>query len=332
MGARKDDEVRDEGEELPDDAEGHGSDADDADDEDAGAPADDPTRVTRDELRAFLSRPEVLARARTIVGLRAPEQDVNDLVDEAVASALGKKTMPRRASVQPWFDRVVRRRIADRYRKRARREPYEGPMPQAPAILDEAGEPVDDPGDAVVDVDPSVDPTEPDFHAEGWLLRRWMSRAVSDDANDRETWAIMEQLADADDDAKVTYKQLAEHHGLTEAQLYKRIERLKAKYGERYEKWRNGFFLLLALGAFVLVAAVAAWLLRPRGEDIQRDWGGERAPRLAPSASASASAGPPDTPFEPALPPSTRPTTPPKPPAPPRKPRPGPGPVNGPPK
>jgi DNA-directed RNA polymerase specialized sigma24 family protein len=130
--------------------------------------------VNRGDLREFLSRPETLRRARGIIREKVKPQDVDDLLNLAVADAMGKTEdkLPRQASTQAWFDRICRRRIADRYRKAARRKTWEGDMPEAPVLRDEAGEPVGDPGDAVADVGPSVDPEAPDYRAEGWLLTR----------------------------------------------------------------------------------------------------------------------------------------------------------------
>lgn len=171
----------------------------------------------------------------------------------------------------------------------------------------------------VKDESPEIDeeaPPAPDpaivqyWRAEGWLLRRWMRDEVAADPRDRETWAIMEELADADDDEGLSYKKLAAKHGMTEAQLYKRVERLREKYRRRYERWRNGMFLaFLRWGAAIVVGGVAIawilwWLLRPDPPSrIERD-----PDELQPAPSASASAEPP---FEPALP--TQPPAPPRP-------------------
>ncbi|HEX8792727.1 MAG TPA: hypothetical protein VF765_17395 [Polyangiaceae bacterium] len=285
---------------------------------------DESPRVTRAELTAFIGKPTTYARARSIIGHKVKGQDVDDLVGEAIAEALETEdeNLPRTKSIQAWFDRICRRRIAKRYAKLARRKKHEGAMPEAPAVLDEAGEPVEDPGDAVRDVDPSEEPhpIRSDWRAEGWLLRRWMREQVAADPRDRETWAIMEQLADAEDGEGLSYKKLAEKHGMSEAQLYKRVERLREKYRRRYEAWRNGMFLaFLRWGAAVVVGGVAiAWILwkllvqpQPPAE-IRPD-----PDELKPAPSASASAEPP---FEPALPTqpsgSPKPDTSPKPPTP----------------
>jgi DNA-directed RNA polymerase specialized sigma24 family protein len=324
MSKRKDrDEAPDseapESERPADDPEGAPTEFDEPSDEEKH---DESPRVTRAELRAFIGRPATYARARGIIGDKVKGQEVDDLVGEAIAEALETRdeNLPRAGSIQAWFDRICRRRVAKRYAKVERRKKHEGPMPEAPAVVDEAGEPVEDPGDAVKDVDPRVEPhpVATDWRAEGWLLRRWMRQEVASDPRDRETWAIMEELAAADEDEKLSYKKLAERHGMTEAQLYKRMERLREKYKRRYEKWRNGMFVaLLKWGAVAVVAGVAiAWvvwkLLHPApppeigpDPDLQR-----------PVPSASPSAAPP---FEPALPtqeePQTpKPQTPPKPP------------------
>jgi DNA-directed RNA polymerase specialized sigma24 family protein len=267
-----------------DDAEAPDGQDDEPEDVDDGTP-----RVTLEELSAFLALPATSTRAAGIVGAKVKPQDVEDFVSQAVAEALAAKVLPCSGRVQAWFDSICRRVVAGHYRKRARRKKYEGAMPEARPIRDEAGEPVDDPGDAVVDLDPSYRPDEDDFRAEGLLFDRWMRDAVADDPQDRETYAIMEEWADADEEHTKTYAQLAKEHGLTEVKLYKRIQRLKEKYLARYKRWRNGFFALLLFGASIV--ALVAWLVYravsprpPMHEPI--------APEPVPSASASPSATP----------------------------------------
>jgi DNA-directed RNA polymerase specialized sigma24 family protein len=288
--------------ERPDDPEAAPTEFDEPSDEEKH---DESPRVTRAELRAFIGKPATYARARGIIGEKMKGQDVDDLVGEAIAEALETRdeNLPRAASIHAWFDRICRRRVAKRYAKLERRKKYEGAMPVAPAVVDEAGEPIEDPGDAVVDVDPHYESVHvaQDWRAEGWLLRRWMRDQVRGDPRDRETWAIMEELAEADEEDKLSYKRLADRHGMTEAQLYKRVERLREKYKRRYEAWRNRMaFALLKWGAAVVLAGVAiAWvvwrLLHPAPPpEIGPDPDEQR-----PAPSASASAAPP---FEPALP------------------------------
>jgi DNA-directed RNA polymerase specialized sigma24 family protein len=257
-------------------------------------------RVTRAELRAFVGRPTTYARARTIIGQKLQGQDVDDLVGEAIAEALETKdeNLPRAASIQAWFDRICRRRAAKRDAKLQRRKKHEEPMPPvvAPAVVDEAaGESPADPGDAMADRDPRVEarPIATDWRAEGSRFRSWMRDQVRSDPRDRETWAIAEELADgllaADDEGeKLSYKKLAERHGMTEAQLYKRLERLREKYRRRYEERRNGVVAaLLRWGAAAVVGGVAiAWvvwrLLHPAPP----------AADIGPDTPASASAAP----------------------------------------
>jgi hypothetical protein len=277
------------GSERPDeDAESAKAEFDEPSDEEK---RDESPRVTRAELRVFIGKPATYARARSIIAQKMKKQDVDDLVGEAIAEALETQevNLPRVASIQAWFDRICRRRVAKRYVKVAQ-----------------------DPGDAMKEVDPRVEPhpIANDWRAEGWLLRRWMRQEFASDPRDRETWAIMEELAQAEEDEKLSYKKLAERHGMTEAQLYKRMERLREKYRRRYEQWRNGMVVaLLKWGAGAVVAGVAiAWivwkLLQPTPPaEIRPDPEEER-----PVPSASASAAPP---FEPALP--TQPPAPPKP-------------------
>jgi hypothetical protein len=239
--------------ETPDSADA----TDDPEDVEDGSP-----RATREQLQAFLALPATLRRAAGIVGKRVPAQDVGDFVGQAVQDALRSTQLPRADRMQAWFDACCRKAVARHYRRRERRKKYEGAMPVAPAVRDEAGEPVEDPGDAVVDIDPSVDPQDADLRAEGTLFRRWMKGAVADDAQDRQTYAAMEAWADADEDAGVTYATVAAAHGMTDAAFKKRVQRLREKYAPRYERWRNRTILLLILGGITLVLAIWALLHR----------------------------------------------------------------------
>ena len=258
--------------------------------------ADDPPRVTRDELRDFLGRKDVLRRATGIVKAHGKGQEAGDLVNTAVVNAMASPVMPRRASMQAWFDRICRNTVTTKHRSDADRKKYQGPMPVAPALLDEAGEPIDDPGDAIVDIDPCTNPDAEDPHLEGILLRRFLRDATASDPHERETFAVMEEWSEDEDERSLA--EIATAHGISEDAAYKRVERLRTKYEPRYRRWRNGMFLLAFLGgALVIVVAVLVWRLR--SDDIKPD-PDFNPPRPPPSASASA--GPPDTPFEPAQP------------------------------
>lgn len=236
-------------------------DSEDATDEPEDADDGSP-RATREQLQAFLALPATLRRAAGIVGKRVPGQDVGDFVGQAVQDALRATRMPTVDGMQPWFDACCRKAVARHYRRRERRKKYEGAMPVAPEARDEAGQPVEDPGDAVVDIDPSVDPEDVDLRAEGMLFRRWMKSAVADDAHDRQTYAAMEAWADADEDAGATYATVAAAHGMTDAAFKKRVQRLREKYAPRYERWRNRTIVLLLLGGVALVLLVWALLHR----------------------------------------------------------------------
>jgi DNA-directed RNA polymerase specialized sigma24 family protein len=268
-------------------------------DEQPDDPSDDSPRVTREELRAYLELPETRSRIQGMVAVKVPADRVKDLVHDVCARAMKSRWLPLRAAMKGWVDTITRRQIADETRKRARRKKLEGPMPVAPQVLDEAGLPIEDPGDAVVDTDDSTDPTAEDPEREGWLMRRWFRDAVKDDPKDRETFAMMEEWAKADE--KTTYGDIAKRHGLSESALKKRAQRLKEEYLPDYIKWRNGMFILILFGAIAIVVLVGLLMPRkPKHDAIDKDPSFHPLPPPVPPASASAA--PSDTPFEPALP------------------------------
>jgi DNA-directed RNA polymerase specialized sigma24 family protein len=249
---------------LEDDAEGSEDATDDPDDD-----TDDSLRITAEALHAFVALPATRRRAARIVGKRIPPQEVSSVVSEAISDALGASRRPAEDRVKAWFDVICRKAVARWHRKRAKQKLREGPMPVAAQPLDEAGLPLEDPGDAVVDIDPSFDPAADDFRAEGLLFTRWMRSAVADDPRDRETWAMMEEWARSqhEDEQEKTYEDIAREHAIGVSALKKRIERLKDKYEKRYRQWRKRFMVMLMLlgGALVIALAILVWwLLQPR--------------------------------------------------------------------
>jgi DNA-directed RNA polymerase specialized sigma24 family protein len=249
MGDPEDDDPED------DDGRPHPDDVDEA--------GDESPRATAQDVEAFVKLPATRKRIAGIVGESIPSPRVKDVVHDVCVRALASKWLPREAKLKSWLDSVTRREIADQTRKRVRRAKYEGATPVAPAVLDEAGLPIEDPGDAVVDIDASTDPTRENPVHEGMLMRRWMSGAVAGDETARVTFEILEEWADAtedeDDDAKkkATLRRLAKKRGLSEDAFYKRYERLKETYLPRYKRWRNGMIILFLFGATLLVVVLS---------------------------------------------------------------------------
>jgi DNA-directed RNA polymerase specialized sigma24 family protein len=298
---------RDDHAEGDDDREPADDDPDDAQPDDAG---DESPRVTVDELRAYLSLRDTHRRLAGIVAQSVREDRVHDVVADACARALRSRWLPRRAAMKGWVDEICRRQIADETRKRKRRARHEGPMPETPVIRDETGRPVADPGDAVIDTDPSTDPRAESPVVEGTIARRWMREAVKDDPQDRETFAMMEEWADADED-EATYRAIAEKYKISESALKKRAQRLREKYEPRYRRWRNGMILLLLLGATLFVFALSKVLPRkplPPG-DIRPE---PSTHPVAPVPSVPVKIDPKDTEFMPAQPTEPGPKEPPR--------------------
>jgi AraC-like DNA-binding protein len=249
---------------VDDDPDGSEEDATDSDDV-----TDDSLRIPREALDAFLALRETRERAAGIIGKRVPPQEVSILVSEAISDALGASRRPAQDRVKAWFDVVCRKVVARYHRKRAKQKLREGPMPVAAQPRDEAGLPIEDAGNAFVDIDASFDPQADDFRATGVLFTRWMRSAVASDPQDRETFAMMEEWvrSQEEDDVEKTYEDIASEHEISVSALYKRIERLKRKYEKRYKDWRKRFMMMVWLfgGALVIVLAIVVWwLLQPR--------------------------------------------------------------------
>jgi DNA-directed RNA polymerase specialized sigma24 family protein len=242
-----------------------------------------PPRPLRPKVGDFLARPEVMRWVHKRVRAKLPEQDCEQEAQSVLQELVEKTKWPD--SDEPkvlWavVKTVCRCCIADYLEKRKTRRQYEGETPGPRKIQDEAG-------DYVVDeentADPSHDPRAVEQRTEGLLLRTYLEQAVKEDARDEEVYGWM--VAWSDDE--LTYPQIAELAGLSEDDVYKRVQRFKEKYLPRYRRWRNGMFLLLLLGA--VVVCLAWWVLqqmphRPKVEDIRPS---PDVPQLAPSGSAT---------------------------------------------
>lgn len=296
-----DDDDRREGEE-----EEPGEEAEEpVDADDAGEP------MTLEELGAFLGRADVVARALRSVGRKVDEQDAMDKVNDAVARALRARHRPSKERAQPWFDRVLAREVADDYRKQGRRKKHEGALPAQAVRVDEAGEPLPETDDTgLVDVDPSFDPEKMEDEKLGRMLRRYLADATANNRKDRETFEMWCEWADEDK----TYAEVARAHGITETALQQRVFKLKRKYEDGFDRWRNSMILLGALAGAVLAVFVVLIVLALRGSSEARPDPNYVPPR-APSASASVPV-PPVPSFDQSMPPNPGPQNPPKPPAP----------------
>jgi len=262
--------------------------------------------ITREQLRAYLSRPDTLKRARGIIGRKVQPQDVEDRLNHAVAEAMAAPQLPETEAQTPaWFDTICERVPARIHRKDIKRQRWTGPMPKAPSS-DEGGQEPEVQADGDV-ADPGFDAQDEDVRVDGRLLRAWLERQVVDDARDAQTLAWILEWTDEER----TYQQIADGSGVSLASVNKRVHDFKRKYLPRYERWRDRTLPLLLLGgAIVLVTVVLlvwSWLHR---ESIGPDPGFD--PRDRPVPSASASAPPPPT-FDQALPPPEGPPLKPKP-------------------
>jgi DNA-directed RNA polymerase specialized sigma24 family protein len=253
---------------------------------------DSPHGVTSEAVRAFVSRPETRRMLMSIVAGKVPPENVEDLVQDAIAEAIETldRNLPDREQALPaWLATIGRRGVADFLAKRTRRARYEAPMPEVVEAADWDGSGDDRPGRP----QPSYDPREDDTKVDAWLVREWLERQVADDPRDRETLAILLEHARGGK----TYGQMAEERDMTLTALSSRIFEFKGKYMPRYRRWRNRVVLLLLLGGVALVVVIVLWIMRAAPADIRPE---PYAPPVAPPV-PSATASTPE-PFEPALP------------------------------
>jgi DNA-directed RNA polymerase specialized sigma24 family protein len=223
-------------------------------DDDLVDPTDDDEPVTLDALRRFLNTADSYARARRIVRRKVTGQDVDDVVGSAITDAMRAKRLPSKPRMQAWVDRVCRRAIARYFRKKISQARFQGRMENAPVRTDEAGLPIDDPyDDAIVDIDPSIDPTADTPQRRGWLFRRFLDEQTKDDPAERSTFELMCEHLDDDK----TYEEIARERKIPVGTLNSRVNRLSTKYADKFEKYRNSVFMLAALGAAIVIAITA---------------------------------------------------------------------------
>jgi DNA-directed RNA polymerase specialized sigma24 family protein len=131
--------------------------------------------VTHQVLRAYLSRPETRRMLMSIVTGKVPPENVEDLVQDAIAEAIETldRNLPDREQALPaWIATIARRSVADFLAQRTRRAKYEAPMPEVAEAADWDGSGDDRPGRP----QPSYDPREDDTKVDAWLVREWLER------------------------------------------------------------------------------------------------------------------------------------------------------------
>ena len=99
-----DDDLRgDRDDDAPASGDGSGDPIGAADD-DVDEPGDDSPPASREEHEAFLGHPDTRGRAAQLVRAKVPSGRVDEVTGDCLTRALASARLPRRQSMQPWFD------------------------------------------------------------------------------------------------------------------------------------------------------------------------------------------------------------------------------------
>jgi DNA-directed RNA polymerase specialized sigma24 family protein len=293
--AASDDDERDSDEIV--DASMHDGDApesgEDASESDADAPeegADDRPRLSPEEMRAWIARPDVIDRMKAAIGAvmpkRTPDGQREEVLHRAFDRALTTEARPFvGGNTLAWFGRVAetetlkffRERKAER--KHLNRSKDVARLPQRPE-------------------DAAITDVPQDETLLGWLQVHGVRSET-----DKETLELIIRKARG----KMTSAEIAKDAGISANAFDKRVQAFHNRYAplrERYLKRRNAVILALKVffvSAVVIGVAFAIWKWVAR-DDIRRDPDEHRRGRTPPAPSASATPGPT---FDQALPPPT---------------------------
>ncbi len=231
-------------------------------------PKDDRPPLAPEVIRAFLSSKETMRWVNAHVKACVPEHAWEQVAQDALLEALTSEWVPsEEAALKSWLRTITDRVVADFLEKKKTRSEHEGAMPTAAVRTDEAGLPVDDPyDDSVADIDESVDPRQQTMRVQGFLIRGFLAEQTANDARERETFEIMLEHFEQDK----TYEQIAQERELSIDAVNKRVARFENKYADKYEKYRNSVFMLMALGAAVVIlAATLVWGIARSGPKVE---------------------------------------------------------------
>ncbi len=239
--------------------------------------------MTPEDFRAFLAHADTRRWVLAIVREKVPVDLAEDLAQDALAEAIKafERAPPSKDdALVVWLATIVRRVVADHWKKRGRRRKYEGPMPGDPdapspesahdsesTFADGEADPPFGGGPRPV-AEPSYDPREASVDSldlEGTFLFRWLEGQVANHALDRETF---EMVLEHGREEK-TYQRIADERGISLTVLSSRIFEFKKKYVPRYKRAKERAVLLILLFGVVIVA-LGIWLFSrndkaPRG-------------------------------------------------------------------
>jgi DNA-directed RNA polymerase specialized sigma24 family protein len=238
-------------------------------------------------VRAYLAQRETTRELRKRVRRRVKSADLAaDLAQAALTEALAAadRTPPRTAESMPgWVGIIADRKVAEHYKVRARRAPYEGTVED----VDEVAVEPEGPG-GVID----------------WTLTGWLHKQVDGSPRDEELLDILKDKAINEK----TWEQIAGERDVTQRALWNRVARFKKKYEPRWRKYRAMliagtllFIALICLAAYLIAQGLLSPLESPRDRI-----GPDRVSPI-PSAAPSSTVAPPPRVLEPATGPSADP-------------------------
>jgi hypothetical protein len=292
--AASDDDERDSDQSL--DASIDGEDAPESGEDASEEGADDRPRISAEEMRAWIARPDVIDRMKSAIGAvmpkNTPDEQREKVLHRAFDRALTTEARPFvGGNTLAWFGRVAETETLKFFREKNAERKHLNRTKDVARLPER-------PEDAAISDVPQQETLV------GWLQVHGVRSKA-----DKETLELIIRKARG----KMTSAEIAKDAGISANAFDKRVQTFHNKYAplrERYLKRRNALILALKIffvSSVVIGIAFAIWKWVAK-DDIRRDPDEFRRGKAPPAPSASA---PPAPTFDQALPPPTSPEPPP---------------------